>query len=158
MPGVNDEVIGAVVGSALSGVVAMMAAFLGARWAARFTDKSQRAARLHDTLVALYADVFADIHMSQRYLDSAVEPFVRVHGDRPDRARIGGRLLLFSSPAVQAAWDAYVWEMDNFIDYVNNSTNVPHGDLLNTDNKLLRGCQEKIDALQTAVTAHLTNG
>jgi hypothetical protein len=158
MIGVNDEVLGAVVGSLLSGTIALAAALFGARWAANFTERNQRAARQYDSLVALYADVFADIHLSRRFLTSTVEPHIRVQGDSPNHASIGGRLMLLSTPEVQIAWEAYIAEMDMFRDYVFNATYVPHGDLLKSDSAPVIACEAKIRDLEKAAKIHLLEG
>lgn len=146
---------GSVLGALIGGTIAIVAGLWGARWSARFAALHQRAAQMHDTLVLLYADVYADIAKSEQEVLHLTEPMMKMHGTGPDRAAIGGRIQLLSPKSVQTAWAAYLAEFDYLREYVRGATNYAHGGLLDADDKHIASCEEAIAALKHAVQEHL---
>lgn len=147
---------GAILGALISGAVAIVAGLLAARWAAQYAARYQRVAQMHDTLILLYADVYADIAKSEQEILHLTEPMMKPHATSgPDRAAIGGRMQMLSPRAVQAAWAAYLETFDYFHEYVHGATAYRQGGLLDGDDKQVRGCQEAIAALKQAVQEHL---
>ncbi|MCU7728438.1 hypothetical protein ODJ79_32410 [Actinoplanes sp. KI2] len=146
---------GSIIGALLGGAVAILAGLLGARWSARYAALHLRAAQMHDTLVMLYADVYADIAKSEQEILHLTEPMMKMHGTGPDRAAIGGRILMLSPKSVQTAWAAYLADFDYLRAYVHGATNFAHGGLLDADDKQIVGCEETIAALKQAVQEHL---
>jgi hypothetical protein len=146
-----DAILGALIG----GAAAIVAGFLAARWTAQYAAAHQRAAQMRDTLILLYADVYSDIANSEQELLVLTEPMIKRHGTGPDRASIGGRILLLSPQPVQTAWATYLETFDYFHEYVDGGTNYRNGDLLDRDDKQILGCEQAISALKQAVQDHL---
>jgi hypothetical protein len=146
---------GSIIGALLGGAVAIVAGLWGARWSAQYAALHQRAAQIHDTLVVLYADVYADIAKSEQEILHLTEPMMKMHGTGPDRATIGGRIMMLSPKAVQTAWAAYLADFDYLREYVNGATNFANGGLLSADDKQIAGCEGSIAALKQAVQDHL---
>ncbi|MEV1315457.1 hypothetical protein AB0J14_05150 [Micromonospora arborensis] len=98
-----NEIIVAVVGpaSAIGGTI------LGVVVQHQLTRRHSKASRLHDSRIALYADVYTDLHITSRWVDTITHDDRDYSGTRPDRAAIGGRMLLLGSPAAQRAWQEY---------------------------------------------------
>lgn len=146
---------GSIIGALLGGAVAIVAGLWGARWSTQYAALHQRAAQMHDTLVLLYADVYADIAKSEQETLYLTEPMRKMHGTGPDRATIGGRIMMLSPKAVQTAWAAYLADFDYLREYVKGATNFVHGGVLDADDKQIAGCEESIAALKQAVQDHL---
>ncbi|WP_328381134.1 hypothetical protein OHQ88_27920 [Micromonospora zamorensis] len=141
-------------GSLIAVAGTLVGVYLGSRWQAQEAAEHQRSARMHETLVSLYAEVFADTHLSEQYMESLTWPDFQVDGTWPDRAAIGGRLRLLSPLKVQTAWDAYVAELNGLDQYLKG-TNYYTGQLLSGDDKYLMQCQKRIDYLRDSVRMHL---
>ncbi|MEV4536235.1 hypothetical protein AB0J82_20810 [Asanoa sp. NPDC049518] len=146
---------GSIIGAMIGAGAAVVVGLLAARWGARYAAVHHRAAQMQDTLVVLYADVYSDIAMSERELFCLTEPGAKMHGTGPDRALVGGRLMLLSPPQVTRAWEAYIVEFDFLQEYVRSATSVPHGGLLDADDKQLARCRLAIEELKAVVQAHL---
>lgn len=89
-------IVGAIVGT-IFGVVVQH----------QLTRRHYKASRLHDSRIALYADVYTDLHITGRWIETVTHDDRDYSGSRPDRAAIGGRMLLLGSPATQRAWQEY---------------------------------------------------
>jgi hypothetical protein len=63
---------------------------------ARRAAENQPSTQMHETLVTLHADVFADTHMADQFPESVTFPDVNLDGRWPDRASIAGRIGLLS--------------------------------------------------------------
>jgi hypothetical protein len=146
-----DEVWAAVLG----GVIALMGAYVGARWQAHFAAVHRRSARMHESLVTLYSDILTEVHLSREWLDSMVYPGVEVVGTWPNRAAISGRVRLLASQQVQEAWSAYVRAVDSLSLYIHKSGGLAGGNLLDKNNEFIIKCRTALPRLQTALHAHL---
>jgi len=153
--GVVADFWGSIIGALIGAGAAVLVGLLAARWGARYTALHQRAAQMQDALVLLYADIYADIAMAERELFCLTEPGGKMHGVGPDRATIGGRLMLLSPPSVTTAWEAYIVEFDYLRDYVNSATNFRLGGLLDISDQHIVRCREAIEDLKVAVQHHL---
>ncbi|AGZ45158.1 hypothetical protein [Actinoplanes friuliensis] len=110
---------------------------------------------MQEALVLLYADVDADIAMSEREFFCLTEPGARMHGSGPDRATIGGRMMRLSPQAVTSAWEAYVVELHYLREYVASATNFEFGGLLEASDQHIVRCRQAVDRLKSAVQQHL---
>ncbi|MFG1872261.1 hypothetical protein [Micromonospora arborensis] len=100
-----SEILLAVVGagSAIGGTI------LGVVVQHQLTRRHHKASRLHDSRIALYADVYTDLHITQRWIESVTrdDSDYPHPGSRPDRAAISGRMLLLGSATAQRSWQEY---------------------------------------------------
>ncbi|MFJ8685495.1 hypothetical protein [Micromonospora wenchangensis] len=120
-------------------------------------QRQQRAARLHDSKITLYADVFADLTATEHVLEDITTSFGTPGAMRaPDRASTGGRIHLLAPPQAVEAWNRYVRATGSLELYVRESgIRLDAGDHMDEDDELVLEMRAAIAGVRRTVRADL---
>lgn len=140
------------VGGTLLGVA------LGAVVTIRLATAQQRATKMHESRLALYADAFADGHVSEERIEGLLDRLnYRKALVAPDRATITGRMMLLAPDEVQTAWRNYVDAEERFTYYLREESQAYNREEdLDPGEAQVVAFRKSIDDLYATVRANFT--
>ncbi|MFJ8690212.1 hypothetical protein [Micromonospora wenchangensis] len=120
-------------------------------------QRQQRTARLHESKITLYGDVYTDLAATEQALANATTDYSPSAGAQiPDRASTGGRLHLLAPPAVVEAWTRYLRAAESLFVYERESgIRYDLGQTMPADHELVSEARAAIADVRRTVQADL---
>ncbi|MFE7871652.1 hypothetical protein ACFUYE_15030 [Micromonospora humida] len=131
---------------------------LGAGLQHHFGKQQQRAARLHESKITLYGDVYTDLAATEQWLTNITSSGPDYPGplNAPDRASTSGRLHLLAPPPVVEAWTRHLRAAESLHLYERES-GIPFdmGQVMLADHELVFEARAAIEGVRRTVQADL---
>lgn len=123
-----------------------------------FAQRQQRTARLHESKISMYGDVYADLAANEHWLHNITIGEHDYSGPlrAPDRASTGGRIHLLAPPDVATAWDRYV-RADRSLEFhvIESGIRFDMGDSVPDGHDLVLELRAAIEGVRRTVQADL---